>query len=154
MQLHYVKYSIEELEEVREIFIEYADFLQVDLCFQDFEKELQTLNQVYFPPMGCIILAKENTQVMGCIALKPIGQGVCEMKRLYVRPVARGKALGKQLVEELIDFAKKAGYKTMKLDTISSLKEAIKLYHSKGFVETEPYVYNPLSEVLYFELTL
>jgi putative acetyltransferase len=154
MQLHYVKYSIEELEEVREIFIEYADFLQVDLCFQDFEKELQTLHEVYFPPTGCIILAKENNQVFGCIALKPIAEGVCEMKRLYVRPEARGKALGKQLVEELIDFAKKAGYKKMKLDTITSLKDAIKLYQSKGFVKTEPYVYNPLSDVQYFELTL
>jgi putative acetyltransferase len=154
MQLNYVKYTIEELEEVREIFIEYADFLQVDLCFQDFEKELQTLHKVYNPPAGCIILAKEDEQVLGCIALKPISEGVCEMKRLYVRPSARGKALGKKLVEELIDFAKKVGYKTMKLDTISSLKEAINLYQSKGFVKTEAYVYNPLSDVLYFELTL
>jgi GNAT superfamily N-acetyltransferase len=154
MQLNYVKYTIEELEEVREIFIEYADFLQVDLCFQDFEKELQTLHKVYNPPTGCIILAKENEQVIGCIALKPIGEGVCEMKRLYVRPSARGKALGKKLVEELIDFAKKAGYNTMKLDTISSLKEAINLYQSKGFVKTEAYVYNPLSDVLYYELKL
>jgi putative acetyltransferase len=154
MQLHYVKYSIQELEEVREIFIEYADFLKVDLCFQDFEKELQSLHEVYFPPMGCIILAREAEEVLGCIALKPIGEGICEMKRLYVRPVARGKAIGKQLVEELIDFAKKSGYKTMKLDTISALKDAIKLYQSKGFVKTEPYVYNPLLDVLYFELPL
>ncbi len=153
MQLHYVKYSIVELQEVREIFIEYAEFLKVDLSFQDFEKELETLHQVYVPPMGCIILAKDHSQVLGCIALKPIGEGVCEMKRLYVRPGARGKSLGKKLVEELIDFAKKVGYKTMKLDTISSLKEAINLYQSKGFVKTEPYVYNPLSDVLYFELT-
>jgi putative acetyltransferase len=154
MQLHYVKYTLEELEEVREIFIEYADFLKVDLCFQDFEKELQTLHEVYFPPLGCIILAKEDKQVMGCIALKPIGEGVCEMKRLYVRPEARGEKMGKKLVEELINFAKIAGYKTMKLDTISSLKEAISLYQSKGFIKTEPYVYNPLSDVLYFELNL
>lgn len=154
MQLHYVKYTLEELEEVREIFIEYANFLKVDLCFQDFEKELQTLYEVYAPPMGCIILAKQEKQVMGCIALKPIGEGICEMKRLYVRPEARGQYLGKKLVEELVDFAKKAGYNTMKLDTITSLKEAIKLYESKGFIKTEPYVYNPLSDVLYFELTL
>lgn len=154
MQLQYVKYSLEELEEVKKIFIEYAAFLQVDLCFQDFEKELQTLHQVYLPPLGCIILAKEDNQVLGCIALKPIGEGVCEMKRLYVRPAARGKGLGNQLVEELIDFAQKVGYKTMKLDTISSLKEAIKLYRSKGFVETNAYVYNPLSDVYYFQLTL
>ena len=154
MQLHYIKYTLEELEEVREIFIEYADFLKVDLCFQDFEKELQTLHEVYALPKGCIILAKEEKQVLGCIALKPIGEEICEMKRLYVRPEARGQSLGKQLVEELIDFAKKAEYKTMKLDTITSLKEAIKLYQSKGFIKTEPYVYNPLSDVLYFELTL
>ncbi|MEY4540324.1 MAG: hypothetical protein RLZZ306_2081 [Bacteroidota bacterium] len=154
MQLHYVKYTLDELEAVREIFIEYAEFLQIDLCFQDFEKELQTLNEIYFPPMGCIILAKVDKRVLGCVALKPIGEGVCEMKRLYVRPEARGEGLGKQLVEELINFAKKAGYKTMKLDTVSSLKEAIKLYQAKGFVKTEPYVYNPLSDVLYFELTL
>lgn len=145
---------MEELEEVRDIFVEYAAFLQVDLCFQDFEKELQTLRQVYLPPFGCIILAKEENQVLGCIALKPIGEGVCEMKRLYVKPAARGKGLGNQLVEELIGFAQKVGYKTMKLDTISSLKEAIKLYRAKGFVETNPYVYNPLADVYYFQLTL
>ncbi len=154
MQLHYVKYSLEELEEVREIFIEYANFLQVDLCFQNFEKELQTLHQVYFPPLGCIILAKDEKKVVGCIALKPIGEDICEMKRLYVKPAARGKALGKQLVEELIHFAKEAGYKTMKLDTITSLKDAIKLYRSKGFIETDAYVYNPLPEVLYLQLSL
>lgn len=154
MQLHYVKYSLEELEEVREIFVEYANFLQVDLCFQNFEKELQTLHQVYFPPLGCIILAKDEKKVVGCIALKPIGEDICEMKRLYVKPAARGKALGKQLVEELIHFAKEAGYKTMKLDTITSLKDAIKLYRSKGFIETDAYVYNPLPEVLYLQLSL
>ena len=154
MQLHYVKYSLEELEEVREIFVEYANFLQVDLCFQNFEKELQTLDQVYFPPLGCIILAKDEKKVVGCIALKPIGEDICEMKRLYVKPAARGKALGKQLVEELIHFAKEAGYKTMKLDTITSLKDAIKLYRSKGFIETDAYVYNPLPEVLYLQLSL
>jgi putative acetyltransferase len=154
MQLDYVKYSIGELEEVRNIFIEYAEFLQVDLCFQDFEKELQTLHQVYAQPKGCIILAKEEGKVVGCIALKPIGDGVCEMKRLYVRPIARSKSLGSVLVEELIDFAKKAEYKTMKLDTLTTLTHAVKLYRSMGFIETKPYVYNPLNEVLYFELTL
>jgi putative acetyltransferase len=154
MQLDYVKYSIGELEEVRNIFIEYAEFLQVDLCFQDFEKELQTLHQVYAQPKGCIILAKEEGNVVGCVALKPIGDGVCEMKRLYIRPIARGKSFGKILVEELIDFAKNAEYKTMKLDTLTTLTHAVKLYRSIGFIETKPYVYNPLNEVLYFELTL
>ena len=154
MQLEYVKYTPEELEEVRNIFIEYSEFLQVDLCFQDFEQELQTLHQVYSPPKGCIILAKQNDKTVGCIALKPIGDGVCEMKRLYVCPEARGTGLGRKLVEELIIFAKKSSYQSMKLDTVSKLREAIKLYRSLGFVETAPYVYNPLSDVLYFELKL
>jgi putative acetyltransferase len=155
MQLEYVKYTTEELEEVKSIFIEYSDFLQVDLCFQNFEKELQTLHQVYSHPQGCIILAKQDNKTIGCVALKPIADGVCEMKRLYVRPEARGLGLGRKLVEELIRFARKSDiYKTMKLDTLSKLKEAILLYRSYGFVETTPYVYNPLSEVLYFELQL
>jgi putative acetyltransferase len=154
MQLAYVKYTLEELEEVRKIFIEYSEFLQVDLCFQNFEQELQTLHQVYSPPQGCIISAKQNEVTVGCVALKPIGEGVCEMKRLYVRPEVRGKGLGRQLVEELISFARKSSYTTMKLDTVSKLKEAISLYRSFGFIETSPYVYNPLSDVFYFELQL
>ena len=154
MQLEYVKYTIDELEEVRDIFIEYSEFLQVDLCFQNFEKELQTLHEVYSPPQGCIILAKQNDVTVGCVALKQIDDGVCEMKRLYVRPEARGEGFGRKLVEELIRFARKSSYTTMKLDTVSKLKEAISLYRSFGFVETSPYVYNPLSDVLYFELQL
>lgn len=154
MPLEYVKYTIAELEEVRNIFIEYAEFLQVDLCFQDFEQELQTLHEVYSPPKGCIILAKQNDKIVGCIALKPIGEGICEMKRLYVRPEARGIGLGRTLVIELIRFAKESAYKTMKLDTIPKLKEAIHLYRSLGFLETEAYVYNPLEGVYYFELAL
>ncbi len=154
MQLEYIKYTLEELEEVRNIFIEYSEFLQVDLCFQDFEQELQTLHQVYSPPKGCIILAKENGLILGCVALKPIAEGVCEMKRLYVRPEARGMGLGRKLVDELIIFAKNSAYESMKLDTVTKLKEAISLYRSIGFVETAPYVHNPLSDVLYFELKL
>jgi putative acetyltransferase len=154
MQLEYVKYTLEELEEVRNIFIEYSEFLQIDLCFQNFEKELQTLHQVYSPPMGCIILAKQHNETVGCVALKPIDEGICEMKRLYVRPEVRGVGLGRKLVEELISFARKSSFNCMKLDTVSKLKEAISLYRSFGFVETTPYVYNPLSDVLYFELQL
>jgi ribosomal protein S18 acetylase RimI-like enzyme len=154
MQFHYVKYTDSELEEVRKIFIEYADFLNIDLCFQDFEKELKTLSTVYAPPKGCIILTKKGEEIVGCVALKPIAEGICEMKRLYIKPTSRGEKIGKKLVEELISFAKNAGYKTMKLDTLKSLNEAIALYRSFGFKETAPYVYNPLEEVLYFELDL
>jgi putative acetyltransferase len=154
MQLEYVKYTNDELVEVRNIFVEYSEFLQVDLCFQDFEKELKTLHKVYSPPQGCIILAKQDNKTIGCVALKPIAEGVCEMKRLYVRPEARGMGLGRALVVELINFARQSSYELMKLDTLSKLKEAIALYHSLGFVETAPYVYNPLSDVHYLALKL
>ncbi|MEA5257386.1 GNAT family N-acetyltransferase [Arcicella aquatica] len=154
MQFHYVNYSPDELDEVRKIFIEYAEYLKIDLCFQDFEKELQTLSKVYAAPAGCIILAKINEEIVGCVALKPIAEGVCEMKRLYVKPIARGHKVGRKLVEELITFAKNANYQTMKLDTLTTLTEAIGLYRSFGFQATSAYVYNPLDEVLYFELSL
>ncbi|MFC0181570.1 Acetyltransferase (GNAT) family protein [Pseudarcicella hirudinis] len=154
MFLHYIQYSKEELEEVKAIFTAYSDFLGIDLRFQHFDTELETLHQVYGPPKGCIILAKTETQTAACIALKPIGEGICEMKRLFVKPEFRGRKLGKILVEELIDFARKAGYHSMKLDTLRSLGEAIKLYRSFGFTETEPYVFNPLEDVLFFELKL
>jgi putative acetyltransferase len=154
MQLEYVKYTTDELEEVKSIFIEYAEYLEVDLCFQDFEKELKTLPKVYAPPKGCIILAKQDNQTVGCVALKPIGEGICEMKRLYVRPQARGMGLGRMLVEELIKFARESDYATMKLDTLPKLKEAIQLYSSFGFTKTTAYVYNPLPEVVYMALIL
>lgn len=154
MQFQYVNYSPEELEEVRKIFLEYAEYLKIDLCFQHFEEELQTLSKVYAAPSGCIILAKINDEIVGCVALKPIADGVCEMKRLYVKPTARGQKVGKELVTELIRFAQNAQYQTMKLDTLTHLTEAISLYRSFGFKETSAYVYNPLDEVLYFELSL
>jgi putative acetyltransferase len=152
MNLQYVTYSEKELEEVRAIFIEYSEFLEIDLCFQNFEKELKTLHEVYSLPKGCIILAKDASQnVAGCIAVKPNKGGFCEMKRLYVRDSYKGQKLGRKLAEASISFAKEAGYIGMKLDTVPKLKEAIGLYRSLGFVETLPYVYNPLEEVLYFE---
>lgn len=154
MQFHYVNYSNQELAVVQELFEEYSRELGIDLCFQNFEQELQTLSKVYAPPMGCIIILYHEQHPAGCVALKPIGQGVCEMKRLYIRPDFRGLKYGKKLAHELVLFAYKAGYSTMKLDTLTTLTDAIRLYHSMKFVETAPYVYNPLDNVLYFELNL
>ena len=154
IQLTYAN-SQEDLDATQKIFIEYQQFLGIDLCFQDFEKELKNLDKIYAAPQGCIILAKTpQNEVIGCVALKPIGDGVCEMKRLYVQSTYRGYALGKRLVQELLHFARKANYHTMKLDTLTSLNEAITLYRNFGFIETTPYVFNPLTNVLYFELNL
>ncbi|NBB26790.1 GNAT family N-acetyltransferase [Cellulophaga sp. BC115SP] len=154
MQFHYVNYSNQELAIVQELFEEYSRELGVDLCFQNFEQELQTLSKVYAAPTGCIIILYHEQQPAGCVALKPIAEGVCEMKRLYIRHAFRGFKYGKKLAQELILFAYKAGYSTMKLDTLTTLTDAIGLYRSMQFVETAPYVYNPLDNVLYFELNL
>jgi putative acetyltransferase len=140
---------------VREMFLEYQQYLGIDLCFQDFDNELKNLDKIYGQPQGCILFMKTaENNVMGCVALKPIAEKTCEMKRLYVRSTYRGMGIGRSLVQKLIQFAYQAGYDTMKLDTLTSLQEAIGLYQSFGFVETQPYVYNPLDNVRYFELSL
>jgi putative acetyltransferase len=143
-----------DYEQVKNIFIEYQQFLNVDLCFQSFEKELLNLDTIYKSPRGTIILAKNNDEIVATVALKPIEENNCEMKRLYVKPEFRGLGIGEKLVTELIQFAKEANFDKMKLDTLTRLTAAVKLYRKFGFIETKPYVYNPLDEVLYFEKTL
>lgn len=143
-----------DLEEVKKIFTEYQEYLNVDLCFQSFDFELNNLNSIYKSPKGTIILAKIDDEIAGCIALKPIEEGNCEMKRLYVKPEFRKTGLGRKLIDEVLEFAKNSGYEKIKLDTLKKLKAAINLYQQYGFIETKPYVYNPLSDVLYFEKTL
>jgi putative acetyltransferase len=146
--------SANDYEEVKKIFTDYQEYLNVDLCFQSFDFELNNLNSIYKSPKGTIILAKIDEEIAGCVAVKPIEVNNCEMKRLYVKPAFRNTGLGKKLIEAIIQFALNEGYEKMKLDTLTKLESAIKLYHHFGFVETNPYVYNPLSDVLYFEKTL
>lgn len=146
--------SPQDYEEVKKIFIEYQQFLNVDLCFQSFENELLNLDTIYKPPKGTIILVKNKDEIVACVAIKPIEENNCEMKRLYVKPEFRGLGIGEKLVNELIDFAKAANFDKMKLDTLTRLTAAVKLYRKFGFIETKPYVYNPLDEVLYFEKSL
>ena len=108
-------YSDEHLAGIRELFIEYANWLEVDLCFQNFNQELADLPGRYAPPEGCLLLATQGTEVAGCVALRKIGDGVCEMKRLYVRPAYRGKGAGRMLAQAVIDAARKCGYQRMRL---------------------------------------
>lgn len=142
------------LEIIRKLFREYEDFLGFHLCFQDFEKEMAMLPGKYAPPDGRLIIAEYNSEVAGCIAIKKIGEDVCEMKRLYVRPKFRGLKIGRKLAEKIIVEAKTIGYKKMRLDTLKRLKEALSLYRSMGFTEIQPYVYNPLEDVVYMQLEL
>jgi len=144
----------DDLEIIRELFREYERWLGVDLCFQGFDDELARLPGIYAPPEGVILLAREDGRPTGCVALKCLEPGICEMKRLYVRPGDRGRGIGRRLVVSLIDAARSRGYARMRLDTLVQLKEAIELYRSVGFRPTEPYYHNPLPGVLYWELGL
>jgi putative acetyltransferase len=138
----------------RKLFLEYAESLHFNLCFQNFEKELAELPGDYAPPLGCIILVKAEEEFFGCVALRKLEDDVCEMKRLYIKPECRGMGIGKKLTFEIIDFARKSGYKKMRLDTIATMKEAIGIYKAIGFYEIPAYRYNPEKEVIYLELGL
>lgn len=153
MKIVKVKTS-EQIEEIRQLFLEYEEYLCVDLCFQSFEEELSKLPGDYAPPEGKLLLAVEGKQVVGCVALRKIGEGICEMKRLFVREKYRGKGIGRKLALEIIFDAKNTGYSLMRLDTLSKLNEAISLYNSLGFKKTDPYYNNPLPGVVYWELNL
>jgi ribosomal protein S18 acetylase RimI-like enzyme len=146
--------SKELLSIVRELFNEYASSLDFDLCFQNFDKELTELPGKYAPPDGRLIVAMNGTNVAGCVALRNLTKGICEMKRLYVRPEFRGKGIGKELVKVIIEEAKKIGYTHMRLDTVPAMKEAIALYRSIGFYEIEPYRNNPIEGAIFMEFNL
>jgi ribosomal protein S18 acetylase RimI-like enzyme len=144
----------EHIKIFHQLFKEYEKYLDIDLRFQDFETELANLPGVYTPPEGCMLLAEYDNKIAGCVALKKIGEGICEMKRLYVRPEFRGKAIGRKLSEAIIEEARKIGYKKMRLDSLKRLNQAISLYQSMGFKEIKPYVFNPLDDVVYMEVVL
>ena len=136
-----------DIEEVRSLFQEYAASLTVDLCFQSFEKELAELPGTYDP-----ILV--DSALSGCVALRPLADGVAEMKRLYVRPQHRGTGLGRQLVAAIIKAAEDRNYRAIRLDTLPELQRAIALYRTFGFQEIAPYNDNPVPGVLFLELKL
>lgn len=146
--------SAEDLEHIRTLFREYADSLGFDLDFQDFVRELDELPGDYAPPDGCLLLAKEGSQLIGCVALRKIDNETCEMKRLYVRPDFRGKGIGRALSQKIIDEAHAIGYRRMRLDTIPTMKQANALYYSFGFKKIKPYRYNPIEGALFMELQL
>lgn len=146
--------SNEDIERVRKLFLEYAKSLNFELCFQGFEKELSELPGVYSPPGGRLYLAIDGSNPVGCVGLRKLEDGICEMKRLFVKPERRREGTGRELAEMAIRAAKDIGYLRMRLDTVSTMKEALSLYHSLGFKETPPYRYNPLEGAVYLELEL
>ena len=144
----------DELPVVRELFREYADGLGVDLCFQGFEAELAGLPGAYTPPSGRLMLAVCGESVFGCVALRRLSESDAEMKRLYVRPSARGRGAGWGLVSALIVEAEMIGYRRILLDTLPTMTEAIRLYESVGFHPVEPYCHNPCPGTRYLALEL
>ncbi|NIQ39659.1 MAG: GNAT family N-acetyltransferase [Proteobacteria bacterium] len=153
MELCYLR-SDHDIKEARGLFQEYAESLDFDLCFQNFDEELEKLPEQYARPDGCLLLAREHGETIGCVALRPLEPGVCEMKRLYVKPYHRGSGVGRRLAEAIISEACSRGYRTMRLDTVPSMREARALYTSLGFLTIPPYRHNPIPGALYFELDL
>jgi GNAT superfamily N-acetyltransferase len=143
-----------DIAEARALFEEYARWLAVDLCFQGFAAELASLPGAYAPPRGRLLLAGPPERAQGCIALRPIDAVTGEVKRLYVRPEARGSRLGRRLATALIDQARGIGYRELKLDTLAHMTEARSLYESLGFSQCAPYYRNPLPGVIYMSLVL
>jgi ribosomal protein S18 acetylase RimI-like enzyme len=147
--------SSAEIESARELFAEYALWVEISLCFQNFDKEVAELPGAYAPPSGRLFLATDAQQVMGCVALRKIGDGVGEMKRLYVRPEFRGRGLGRILTEKLIAEAKQIGYARLRLDTLpGKMDQAIAMYRLFGFQEIPPYYKNPVADATFMELML
>ena len=147
-------YEGEPLAEARSLMEEYAASLEFGLGFQDFDREMDSLPGEYAPPSGRLFLALLEDRAAGCVAMRRIDAERAELKRLYVRPVHRGKGLGRILARAVVDAAMKEGYSTIMLDTVASMETARTLYASLGFRETEPYRFNPLPGAVYMELDL
>jgi putative acetyltransferase len=144
----------DQVSVIRALFAEYGQSLGIDLSFQDFQKELETLPGKYSPPDGTVILAYHQGAPCGCIALRRIDESTCEMKRLYVRPDKRGLGVGRDLVRRILEEARARGYAAMRLDTLPVMKSAVSLYRRFGFHEIAPYIFNPIPGALYMERDL
>lgn len=140
---------------VRTLFLAYADSLSIDLSYQGFAGELETLPGAYGPPSGALLLAEDADGIaLGCVALRPFAAGICEMKRLYVMPAGRGHGIGRALVSAVIAEARGLGYARMRLDTLPDMAGAQALYRAAGFRPIPAYYATPIAGTLFFELAL
>lgn len=147
--------SLVQITHARDLFLEYAASLGFSLCFQNFDQELANLPGDYAPPDGRLLLAEYNAQLAGCVALHKLDDGICEMKRLYLRPPFRGLGLGRAIADRIIFDARQIGYRRLRLDTVEpAMKDAVAMYRKIGFQEIAPYCSNPIAGALYMELLL
>lgn len=144
----------EDLPEVRALLAEYADGVGVPLDFQDFDREVAELPGAYAPPRGALLVARAGGTAAGCVALRPLDDETCEMKRLFVRPAARGLGLGERLAVAVLAEARRLGYRRMRLDTLPTMAPAQTLYERLGFRDIEPYTDNPVAGTRFLELEL
>ncbi len=146
--------SIPDIELVRVLFREYADALGVDLDYQGFHDELRDLPGSYGAPAGTLLLARSDSEVFGCVGVRPIDERTAEMKRLFVRPSGRGMGLGRSLAEAAIRFATVTGYERMRLDTLPQMDRAQDLYRSLGFMPIDAYRFSPVPGTVFLERAL
>jgi putative acetyltransferase len=149
-----VQMDVSETAEVRALLRAYADSLPFELGFQDFERELAELPGAYAPPRGALLVAHDAGRVTGCVALRPLTGDICELKRLFVLPAARGTGLGRRLAAAVLDEARRLGYSRIRLDTTPGMEAAQALYEELGFEETAPYRHNPVPGTRFLELEL
>lgn len=143
-----------DIEAARSLFHEYAGWLRIDLRFQRFAEEAANLPGIYAPPTGRLLIAWSSQQPGGCVALRPVLDTACEMKRLYVKPAFHGQGLGRRLAEQVIAEGKAAGYTRMVLDTLPFMRDAIRLYERLGFARCSPYYDTPIQGTIFMELHL
>jgi putative acetyltransferase len=141
----------QEFEQAKVLFLEYAASLDIDLSFQNFSKELESVRLQYDLPTGALILAYKNDALAGCAGIRRLDDDTGELKRMYVRPEFRGLSLGKELLEKAIQAANALGYRKLRLDTLASMTTARRLYEASGFEAIEAYYYNPIKDVIYME---
>jgi ribosomal protein S18 acetylase RimI-like enzyme len=144
----------DQLNDAVNLFSEYANSLNISLDFQNFKEELNIISSMYGSPTGCLLLVYDNNAAIACAAYRNIGESICELKRMYIKPAFRGKGIGQQLVEILCEKAKINGYRAMRLDTLDTMLPAIKLYHHNGFYNIPAYYHNPNTGVVYMEKLL
>jgi ribosomal protein S18 acetylase RimI-like enzyme len=144
----------EEISGAKKLIVAYIQWLNQDLSFQNIDDELSNFPDKYSEPRGTFLIAKENSEVIGCVGIKKLENSICEMKRLFVNDRYRGNGVGKKLVEMIAEEAKRKHYEKMRLDTLDIMEEALNIYRKNGFYEIEPYYSNPADGVVYLEKIL